>query len=109
MLLWLASSASSGVTGAAIPVDGGWHCDPAPDGFRIELDPSTRTFRDGAVLVGGSPTRALALSPAGRTAVSQLQEGRATPAAARVLGRRLVDAWMAGRFRPSAPSPRPRR
>lgn len=78
---------------------------PLPEGFRIELDPSTRTYGDGALLVGGSPMRALALSPAGRTAICRLQEDGAASPAARMLGRRLVDSWMARAVPPVSAEP----
>jgi len=85
----------------------------------LVLDPSVRSFREGTVLVGGTPGRVITLTPAGVRALAgllrvegQKQESErertgdrdgTTPAApgssgsdeARNLGRRLVDAGMA--------------
>jgi GT2 family glycosyltransferase len=67
---------------------------PLPEGFRIELDADTRRL-DETWLFGGSPARLLRLSPAGRQAWDELEEGRASTRQARALGRRLTDAGMA--------------
>ena len=68
---------------------------PLPEGFRIDLDGSVRSFRDGTVLVGGHPGRLITLNDDGVEALNQmLGDGTASPAA-RQLGRRLVDAGMA--------------
>jgi len=85
----------------------------------LVLDPSVRSFREGTVLVGGTPGRVITLTPAGVRALAGLlrvdgqkeeeeregkgERGGTTPAApgssgsdeARNLGRRLVDAGMA--------------
>jgi mycofactocin system glycosyltransferase len=64
-----------------------------PGGLRITLDGDARWFDD--VLVGGSPRRALKLTPEGRRTVAVLcTSGAKTPAAAQ-LARRLLDAGIA--------------
>lgn len=69
---------------------------PLPAGLRLALDPSVRRYRDGHVLVGGQPLRAMRLSPAGREALEAQQRPAddASPAA-RQLARRLTDAGLA--------------
>jgi mycofactocin system glycosyltransferase len=64
--------------------------------MRLALDPSVRRYRDGHVLVGGRPLRAMRLTPAGRAALEALRtlNGDA-PTAARQLARRLTDAGLA--------------
>jgi mycofactocin system glycosyltransferase len=78
---------------------------PLPDGFRIALDPSTRT--DGALVWGGLPWRLLRLTPAGTQTLAALQSGEpVADARSGVLGRRLVDAGLAHPRPPLALSPR---
>jgi mycofactocin system glycosyltransferase len=60
----------------------------------VVLDPATRQVST-RTLAGGSPRRLLRLSPAGWHALHELQGGGADSRAARVLGRRLLDAGMA--------------
>jgi mycofactocin system glycosyltransferase len=79
-----------------------------PEGFRIDLDRSVRTFRDSSVLVGGHPGRMLTLSDAGRRSLRRLIDTGPTTTAERRLGRRLVDAGMA-HPRPADPSRPPDR
>jgi mycofactocin system glycosyltransferase len=62
--------------------------DPLPDGFRVSLDPSTRSLGRGW-LIGGRPRRALRLSDEGARAWSELGTPRSP--AARRLARRLTD------------------
>jgi mycofactocin glycosyltransferase len=65
--------------------------------MRLLPDPGTRLVAGGAVLVGGSPTRVLRLTPAGSRQVASWFAG--TPVAAgdggRSLARRLLDAGVA--------------
>ncbi len=63
----------------------------------LVLDPSVRSFREGTVLVGGTPGRVITLTPAGVRAVAGLLlvDGPSGSDEARDLGRRLVDAGMA--------------
>jgi mycofactocin system glycosyltransferase len=68
---------------------------PLPEGFSIELDRTVRIYGQGRVLVGGTPLRARRLSGPGRMALEALTAGLPASAAARVLGRGLVDAGMA--------------
>jgi mycofactocin glycosyltransferase len=68
---------------------------PVPPGFALVLDRSVRRYRGGHVLAGGSPVRALRLTPAGRAAVEQLVAGEKVSEAARALGGRLLDAGLA--------------
>lgn len=63
---------------------------PVPAGWRFRLDPRTRWFEDGRVLL--SPTgRLVRLSAGGPAAVADLLQGRGSEAA-RLLGRRLTEA-----------------
>jgi mycofactocin system glycosyltransferase len=64
-----------------------------PHGLRVSLDPSLRGGPAGA-LIGGSPRRLLRLSATGRRALQELHRGRAESPAARVLGRRMMDAGL---------------
>jgi mycofactocin system glycosyltransferase len=66
---------------------------PLPVGLRVALDPRAR--RHGRTLVGGTPLRAIRLSPAGLQTVEALAHGEERTEAGRVLGRRLVDAGLA--------------
>ncbi len=68
---------------------------PLPEGFGLVLDPSVRRGRDGTVLVGGYPGRLVTLTPEGRDELDAQLAGASGSEAARVLGRRLVDAGMA--------------
>lgn len=72
------------------------------EGAHIELDPSVRTFRGGAVLTGGFPGRLIALSPEGVESLTRLTGGRPLSVGDRQLGRRLVAAGLA---HPSRPEP----
>jgi mycofactocin system glycosyltransferase len=71
--------------------------DPAPAGFRLRADPSTRLVAGGVVLVGGSPVRVLRLTPSGARQVAGWLAGAPVPAGdtARKLARRLLDAGIA--------------
>jgi mycofactocin system glycosyltransferase len=76
---------------------------PLPDGFTVELDPWTRQLSDGT-LFGGTPARAMRLTPAGDSALAQLRSGPvATPGAA-ILGRVLTDAGLAHPVPPAGTS-----
>ena len=66
-----------------------------PDGFRLVLDPSVRSFRGGTVLIGGHPGRLITLTPDGVGQMEELLARGPASAAGRDLGRRLVDAGMA--------------
>ncbi len=78
-------------------------------GPRLALDPSTRSFRDGRVLVGGHPGRVIALSRTGADALrTWLGGGRPDPATWQ-LGRRLVAAGMAHPVAPESGGPEPLR
>ena len=65
-----------------------------PMGLRIELDQDTKRLGDGS-LFGGSPARVMRLTPAGTTALAELQAGPVCSAAAGQLARRLTDAGLA--------------
>ena len=67
---------------------------PLPRGFRVELDPGTKQLSGGA-LFGGSPARAMRLTPAGQAALDELRAGPVSSGAAALLARRLTDAGMA--------------
>ncbi|MCK9247361.1 MAG: mycofactocin biosynthesis glycosyltransferase MftF [Solirubrobacteraceae bacterium] len=79
---------------------------PLPVGFGLRLDGTVRRYRGGAVLAGGRPRRVVRLTPAGARAVDALLAGADVGAAARALGRRLVDAGIAHPV-PPAPGPGP--
>jgi len=66
-----------------------------PEGSRLVLDPSVRSFRDGTVLVGGQPGRLLTLTRPGVSALARLTGQEPTTAAERQLGQRLVEAGLA--------------
>jgi mycofactocin system glycosyltransferase len=68
---------------------------PLPEGFRIALDPATRSYRGGRVLVGGNPGRIIRLTDRGLAAVRELQARGDLQEGAMSLGRRLVDAGLA--------------
>jgi len=76
---------------------------PLPAGMRLALDPRVRRHRDGRVVLGGAPLRALRLTPAGCAAVEALLAGDDPGEAGRALGRRLVDAGLAHPRPPAAP------
>jgi mycofactocin glycosyltransferase len=67
---------------------------PLPGGFGIELDAGTKQLSDGT-LFGGSPARAIRLTPVGSRALAELLDGPVRSAAAGTLGRRLTDAGLA--------------
>lgn len=75
---------------------------PLPAGFRLVLDGRVRRLRCGRVLAGAAGTRLVRLSPAGDEALEGLLAGRPGSPAARLLGRRLIDAGLA-HPRPPAP------
>ena len=66
-----------------------------PQGFRVDLDRSVRTFRDGTVLVGGHPGRVITLNPAGASTLHSLLTDGNRSAAAAQLAARLVTSGMA--------------
>ena len=121
-LAWLAGDGSSGMTGAVVPVDGGWPCDlpastvtlpmirpeacPDPDLCRCRPASASRSTRDAVrgadALFGGSPPRLLRLDAAGERALAELRLGPVRSAAAGKLARRLTDTGMA----PPRPPPR---
>ena len=74
---------------------------PLPAGFRIVLDPESRQL-EGATLFGGSPTRAMRLTAAGRSAFTELTSGPIRSVAAGTLARRLTDV---GAAHPRPPDP----
>jgi len=65
-----------------------------PAGFRVALDRGTREVAPG-VWSGGSPTRIVRLSRAGRAVWRRLPDGPVDSPAAGTLARRLVDAGLA--------------
>ena len=67
---------------------------PLPTGFGLTEDPSTTTFDEGTVLLGGSPLRLFRISPRARDLVDGWRSGAPVGrgAAARLLARRLVSA-----------------
>ena len=78
---------------------------PLPDGFAVHLDAATKEI-DAGVWFGGSPSRVLRLTPAGRAAWARLRSRPVSDAATGRLARRLTDAGQAHprpprRFRPS--------
>ncbi|RIQ28163.1 mycofactocin biosynthesis glycosyltransferase MftF [Jiangella rhizosphaerae] len=67
-----------------------------PSGFGVVLDRHTRVLDGGRVLLGGSPRRALKLSPSGVAAFGRLRaDGFVTDERTGRLARRLVDAGVA--------------
>jgi mycofactocin system glycosyltransferase len=80
--------------GAGTRAAGGPATAPLPAGFGIELDSGTRQLTD-SVLFGGSPARAMRLSPAGCEALTELRQGQVRSAPAGVLARRLTDTGLA--------------
>ena len=70
-----------------------------PDGFGVRIDRSVRAYRDGRVLVGGSPMRMVKLAPA---AAAMIGDGflEVTDPKTAVVARRLLDSGVG--------NPRPR-
>ncbi|MGK3201435.1 mycofactocin biosynthesis glycosyltransferase MftF [Amycolatopsis sp. MEPSY49] len=77
---------------------------PLPTGFRIVLDPDTKQLRED-LWFGGSPTRVLRLTPAGRRAWRELADGPVTSPAGGALARRLTDAGFAHPVPPEPTEP----
>jgi mycofactocin glycosyltransferase len=71
--------------------------DPLPAGWRVQLAANVQVLRDGAVLLGGSPLRALTLSPRGTALVAAWWAGAPVTEdrEERALARRLLDAGLA--------------
>ena len=65
-----------------------------PDGFGVRIDPSVKTYRDGRVLIGGSPTRMVMLAP---SAAAMIGDGflEVTDPNTAVVARRLLDSGVA--------------
>jgi mycofactocin glycosyltransferase len=74
---------------------------PLPSGFSIELDADTKWLSDGT-LFGGSPARAIRLTPAGSRALAELLDGPVRSATAGTLARRLTDAGLAHPIPPAS-------
>ena len=70
-----------------------------PDGFGVRIDPAVRSYADGRVLIGGSPTRMLKLAP---TAAAMIGDGflEVSDQQTALVARRLLDSGVA--------NPRPR-
>jgi mycofactocin system glycosyltransferase len=66
-----------------------------PEGSRLVLDRSVRSFREGTVLVGGHPGRLITLTGPGASALSRLTGEAPTTESERRLGLRLVSAGLA--------------
>jgi mycofactocin glycosyltransferase len=96
---------TAGPRAAAPRAGDGARVAPLPPGLPLALDPGVRRHRDGRVLVGGSPLRAMRLTSAGTAAVAALLAGEDPGEAGRTLGRRLVDAGLAHPRPPAAPDP----
>jgi mycofactocin glycosyltransferase len=81
---------------AAVPAAPDRSATPLPATFRLTADPSTMTFGDGTVLMGGSPLRLLRLSERARTLNEKWNEGAPVGdrRGARLLARRLVSAGL---------------
>ncbi len=77
---------------------------PLPRGFSIDLDADTKRLSDGT-LFGGSPARAMRLTPAGSRALAELLAGPVRSAAAGTLARRLTDAGLAHPVPPGQAGP----
>ncbi|HVT64763.1 MAG TPA: mycofactocin biosynthesis glycosyltransferase MftF [Mycobacteriales bacterium] len=67
---------------------------PMPEGTTLVIDAGTREL-DGGRLLGGRPRRMLRLSDGGRSAWTNLRDGRVDSPSAGVLARRLTDAGLA--------------
>jgi mycofactocin system glycosyltransferase len=77
-----------------------------PAGFRIEIDPATRTSADGSVIWGGNPWRLIRLTATGAQRLNWLRVGAAVDdPRSGVLARRLVDTGLAHPRPPKAMSP----
>jgi mycofactocin system glycosyltransferase len=65
-----------------------------PDGFGVRIDPKVRTFSDGRVLIGGSPTRMLKLAP---TAAAMIGDGylKVVDSQSAAVARSLLDSGVA--------------
>lgn len=76
-----------------------------PDGFGVRVDPRVRTYSDGRVLIGGSPTRMLKLAP---TAAAMIGDGflEVTDSQSALVARKLLDSGVANPRPMSIPSPR---
>jgi mycofactocin glycosyltransferase len=77
---------------------------PLPRGFSIALDADTRRLSDGT-LFGGSPARAMRLTPAGSRALAELLDGPIRSRGAGTLARRLTDAGLAHPVPPQGAGP----
>jgi mycofactocin glycosyltransferase len=77
---------------------------PLPRGFSIDLDADTKRLSDGT-LFGGSPARAMRLTPAGSRALGELLDGPIRSGGAATLARRLTDAGLAHPVPPSTAGP----
>lgn len=83
------------------------HPDPAralPDGTIVRLARRTRLIDDGAVLVGGAPTRVTRLKPAARGLIRD-RAVRVSDAASRALAAHLVEAGLADPEPTTLPEP----
>jgi mycofactocin system glycosyltransferase len=71
--------------------------DPVPAGWHLHLAAGVQALRDGEILLGGSPLRALTLSPRGAALVSSWLAGQPVreDRGERALARRLLDAGLA--------------
>jgi mycofactocin glycosyltransferase len=71
--------------------------EPVPAGSCLRPDPGSRLLAAGTVLVGGSPTRVLRLTPSGARQVAAWWSGTPVPDSfkARALARRLLDTGIA--------------
>ena len=65
-----------------------------PDGFTVRLDPAVRSYSDGRVLIGGSPTRMLKLAPAAAALIVDGALEVGDPQSA-VVARSLLDSGVA--------------
>src|SRR3954470_17744898 len=76
-----------------------------PDGFAVQVDRRVKVLREGAALLGGSPTRLLRLAPAAQT---MLNGGRleVQDALSAQVARTLLDATVAHPRPASGPSHR---
>jgi mycofactocin glycosyltransferase len=77
--------------------------EPVPVGWRLELAAGVQVLRDGRLLLGGSPLRALTLSSRGTALVSGWLSGRPVgkDQAERALARRLLDGGLVHPVPPS--------
>ena len=72
---------------------------PLPPNFTLQWNPSTSSYREGTVLIGGSPLRMMRLAPTGAAVVTRWRDGDAVGVHG-TLARRLTAA---GIFEPLAP------